>query len=169
MGLAAAPADAVARHRKPASFDGSCTFSGPVRFSPPMTSTPQPIAQSIDAPGTCTGTFADRFGRSHHYDNAPARDRTESSGDQVSCEFGLASGSGALILPDGRIPWTMHEYRGGATPLIRFDGRVSGTAWMVAHPSQSSDPVAAAQACNGAGLSQIDLDAQVQTASPITG
>jgi hypothetical protein len=193
VGLAMAPADASARHRhhkhhrhhkprpqpppaptpppatKPASFDGSCTFSGAVKFTPPMTSTAQPVAQHADAPGTCTGRFVDQFGGTHELDNAATRYQADSSGDQVSCEFGLAAGSGALVFPDGQIPFTMHEYRAGATPMIRLDGKTSGGAWMPVTPSQGSDPAAAVQACNGAGLSEFDLDAHLQTDSPITG
>src|SRR5689334_18331238 len=66
----AGAADARANHKnlKPESFNGSCEFSGSVTFTPPMTMTPQPIAQHADAPGTCTGTFTDRFGRPHTLD-----------------------------------------------------------------------------------------------------
>src|SRR5205814_8510487 len=79
---------------KPASFDGSCEFSGTVRFTPPLTAVPQPVAQRADAPGTCTGTFVDRYGSTHQLDNAAAGYRADSSGDSVSCAFGLASGTG---------------------------------------------------------------------------
>jgi len=153
----------------PASFDGSCEFSGAVKFTPPMTTTPQTIAQHADAPGTCTGTFVDASGASHQLDNSPVRDVSESSGDAVSCEFGLASGTGHFIFSFGSIAFTLHEYRVGATPIIRFDGKTSGGSWMVITPSPSSDPVAAVQACGGAGLQEFDLDAHMQTDEPITG
>jgi hypothetical protein len=168
---AASVADARARHNqpKPERFDGSCEFSGSVTFTPPMTSAPQPIAQHADAPGTCTGTFADRRGRTRQLDNTPATYRAESSGDAVSCAFGLASGSGALVFPGGQIAFAMNEYRGGATPLIRLTGKAGGEAWMPVTPSQSSDPVAAVQACNGAGLDHFDLDAHMQTMGAISG
>jgi hypothetical protein len=135
------------------TFDGNCDFSGTVTFSPPMTTTPQPVAQSADATGTCNG--------------APARYVAHSSGDAVSCALGIASGSGRLILRSGVIRFTMTEYRGGATPLIELRGRNGGEAWMAVTPSQSSDPVAAVQACNGAGLDHFDLDAHLQTTEPM--
>lgn len=163
------PAAAPAPPPKPASFDGSCDFAGAVKFSPPMTTTPQHVAQHADAPGTCTGTFVDQFGGTHNLANAAARYRAESAGDDVSCEFGLASGTGTLVFPDGQIPFTMHEYRGGATPMIRLDGKTSGGAWMPVTPAQGSDPVAALQACGGSGLSEFDLTAHMQTDQPITG
>jgi hypothetical protein len=160
---------AKARHHRPASFDGSCEFVGPVKFTPPMTNNPQPISQYANAPGTCTGTFVDREGRSHQLNDAPARDRAHSSGDTVSCAFGLASGAGTLSFPYGVIAFTMHEYRPGATPLIEFDGRAGGQAWMPVTPAQGSDPVAAAQACSGAGLSEFLLDGHFQSNGAIRG
>lgn len=153
----------------PESFDGSCEFSGAVVFTPPMTSTPQPVTQHADAPGTCTGTFVDQFGGTHQLDGAAVRYRAESSGDQVSCEFGLASGAGTLSFPDGEIAFAMNEYRGGATPLIRLTGKNGGEAWMPVTPSQSSDPAAAVQACNGAGLDRFELDAHMQTTEALRG
>ena len=152
-----------------ASFDGSCDFSGSVIFSPPMTNAPQPTAQSADAPGTCSGTFVDRRGRSHALDGAPARYTAESSGDAVSCAFGTASGAGQLSFRSGRVRFTMNEYRGGATPLIRLTGTRGGEAWMAVRPSQDSDPLAAVQACNGAGLERFDLDAHMQTTEALRG
>ena len=154
---------------KPESFDGSCEFSGAVRFTPPMTSQPQPVAQHADASGTCNGTFTDRLGGTHQLDGAAARYLAESSGDQVSCEFGLASGPGTLVFPDGEISFTMHEYRGGATPLIELTGKNGGEAWMPVTPSQSSDPAAAVQACNGAGLDEFKLDGHMHTMGAISG
>lgn len=177
FGGVAGAADARAKHKhhhakkttRPESFDGSCEFSGAVTFTPPMTSAPQPVAQHADAPGTCTGTFVDRYGGTHQLDGAAARYRAESSGDQVSCAFGVASGTGTLSFPDGEIAFAMNEYRGGATPLIRLTGKNGGEAWMPVTPSQSSDPVAAVQACNGAGLDHFDLDAHMQTTEAMRG
>ena len=151
------------------SFHGSCEFSGTVFFDPPMTTAPQTIAQSAAAPGTCSGTLVGRRGRTRALDAAPARYRARSSGDGVSCAFGLASGSGVLTIGRARIPFLMTEYRGGATPLIRLTGKAGGEAWMPVTPSQSSDPVAAVQACNGPGLDHFDLDAHMQTLGAISG
>jgi hypothetical protein len=137
------------------SFDGSCDFSGSVVFTPPMTVAPQPVAQSADATGTCNG--------------APARYVAHSSGDSVSCAFGIATGSGRLILRTGSVRFTMTEYRGGATPLIQLIGKRGGEAWMAVTPSPSADPLAAVQACNGAGLEQFDLDAHLQTVGMLRG
>jgi hypothetical protein len=177
FGGVAGVADARSKHThhhakwqlKPESFDGSCEFSGAVTFTPPMTTAPQPVAQHADAPGTCTGTFRDQFGGTHELQDAAAGYKAESSGDQVSCAFGLASGTGTLTFPDGEISFSMNEYRPAATPMIRLTGKDGGEAWMAVTPSQDSDPAAAVQACNGAGLEQFDLDAHMQTTEPIRG
>jgi hypothetical protein len=154
---------------RPESFDGSCEFSGAVTFTPPMTSTPQSIAQHADAPGTCSGRFVDQFGATHQLENSASRYRADSSGDQVSCEFGMAAGTGTLTFPYGEIAFAMNEYRGGATPLIRLTGTAGGEAWMPVTPSQGSDPTAAVQACNGAGLDHFELDAHMQTMGALSG
>lgn len=164
-----AGASAKTRHHRAASFDGSCEFVGPVTFTPPMTTTPQPISQYANAPGTCTGTFVDHDGRWHQLSGAAARDRAFSSGDAVSCEFGLASGAGTLSFPYGQIGFTMREYRGGATPVIEFDGRAAGQAWMPVTPASGSDPIAAVEACNGAGLPEFQLDGHFTTRGAIRG
>lgn len=164
--LLALAAPAAAR---PASFDGSCEFSGGVRFSPPMTTAPQPVSQYANAPGRCTGTFVDRRGHSHALNDAPARDRAWSSGDAVSCAFGIATGYGRLTFPFGVVRFAMTEYRGGATPLIHFTGRRGGEAWMPVTPSRDADPVAALQACNAAGLERFALDAHMHTLGPMSG
>jgi hypothetical protein len=177
FGAVAGVADARAKHEhhhakkrlKPESFDGSCEFSGAVTFTPPMTTSPQPVAQHADAPGTCTGRFVDKYGGTHQLDGAVARYRAESSGDQVSCAFGLASGTGTLTFPHGAIAFAMSEYRPAATPLIHLTGARGGEAWMPVTPSQSSDPAAAVQACNGAGLERFDLDAHMQTTEALHG
>jgi hypothetical protein len=130
------------------SFSGSCEFSGTVLFSPPMTTTPQTIAQSADATGTCN--------------SKPARYRAQSSGDNVSCAFGLAAGSGVLRVGRARIGFTMTEYRAGATPLLHLTGRRGGDAWMAVTPSQDSDPLAAVQGCSGTGLESFALDGHLE-------
>jgi hypothetical protein len=166
----ASVADAKRQKRlKPERFDGSCEFSGAVTFTPPMTTAPQPTAQHANAPGACTGKFVDRHGATHTLDGAPATYRAESSGDSVSCAFGLASGTGTLTFPDGVIAFAMNEYRGGATPLIRLTGKAGGEAWMPVTPSQGADPLAAVEACNAGGLERFELDAHMRTTERISG
>src|SRR3954465_673716 len=115
IAIAVVAALAPAAAGQAASFDGNCEFSGSVSFTPPMTNVPQPIAQSADAPGTCSGTFVDGRRRAHTLDGAPGRSRASSSGDAVSCAFGLASGAGRLIFGSRwSVGFFMNEYRAGA-------------------------------------------------------
>jgi hypothetical protein len=165
--IVSAAAFAPAAHAT--SFDGSCDFSGTVRFDPPMTTTPQPVAQSADAPGACSGTLTDRRGRRHTLNAAPTRYQASSSGDAVSCAFGVATGGGRLTFGAATIRFTMTEYRAGATPLIHLQGRRGGEAWMQVTPSQDEDPVAAVQACNAGGLSSFALDGHMQTVGALRG
>jgi hypothetical protein len=172
-----ATADAKPRHKhkhkqhhaKPASFDGSCEFTGAVTFTPPMTTTPRPTAQHANALGACTGTFVDHAGRTHDLNSAAVTYRAESAGDAVSCAFGTASGAGTLTFAAGKLAFVMHEYRAAAAPLIRLDGKNGGGAWMPVTPSQSSDPAAAVTACSGSGLERFDLDAHLVTDGPMRG
>ena len=154
---------------KPAGFDGSCEFSGTVTFTPALTSSPQPIVQHANAPGTCTGTFVDHAGSTHSLDKAPVTYSAESASDSGSCAFGMASGTGTLAFEAGDLAFAMNEYRAAANPLIYLSGKAGGEAWMPVTPSQSSDPVAAVEACNGGGLEHSDFDAHLQTNGPISG
>ena len=52
---------------------------------------------------------------------------------------------------------------------LTFDGRRSGSARAAATPSMSQDPVAALQACAGAGLTAFAIDARLQTMPQISG
>ena len=163
------PAPSPPLPSQPESFDGTCEFSGAVKFTPRLTSSPQPVSQHADAPGTCSGRFVDGFGGTHELTEAATRYRAESSSDSGSCLFGLAAGTGTITFPDGEIAFTMHEYRPAATPLIRLDGHDGGGAWMPVTPSQHADPVAAVQACNADGLSEFKLDAHLRTDGAISG
>jgi hypothetical protein len=155
--------------RRPATFEGSCDFSGTVTFTPGMTNTPQPVAQHALAPGTCTGTFSDGTGRTSSLDKAPVTYAAESAGDQVSCLDGTATGSGTLALPGGALAFTFSETRLVAAPLLKLTGTAGGEMDGFAAPSQSQDPVASVQACNGPGLESYALDVHLQTTTPISG
>jgi hypothetical protein len=151
------------------SFDGTCSFSGPVHFDPAMTNTPQTIQQYVRIPGTCSGTFVDSRGRTHQLSDAPTTFTETSTAANSSCLSGTATGTGALIFQIGKILFSFSETRPGATPLLTLTGARSGSANGVAHPSQSEDAVADAQACNGAGLEQFNVDAEMTTTPTISG
>jgi hypothetical protein len=148
--------------RKPVSFDGSCDFAAVVKFTPAMTNTPQPVAQSATATGTCTGTFTDGKGSSSALDAAPVTYAASSSGEAVSCLAGTATGAGQLVFPGGALGIAFSETRVAATPLLELTGNAGGKADGVGTPSQSQDPAAAVQDCGGTGLKEFALDAHFE-------
>jgi hypothetical protein len=154
---------------RPATFAGSCDFSGTVSFTPGMTNTPQPVAQRALAPGTCTGTVSDGKGRTSSLDKAAVTYAAESAGDEVSCLDGTATGTGMLSFPGGALAFAFSETRLVATPLLRLTGKGGGEMDGFATPSQSQDPVASVDACNGSGLESYALDIHLQTTTPLSG
>ena len=158
LGLACAIvlAPATASGARFASFEGSCDLTGTVTFSPPMTDTAQPITQRATAVGQCS-------------DGTTVRYSATSFGDSVSCGSGLASGSGVLRFPDRRIRFALSETRLAAFPTLHLTGRSSGSADAAVYPAASQDPVAALQACAGAGLGTFAFEAHMQTTPSISG
>jgi hypothetical protein len=154
---------------RPATFQGNCDFSGTVTLTPGMTNTPQSVAQHASAAGTCTGTFSDRRGRTSSLDRAPAIYKADSAGDHVSCLAGTATGAGTLSFAGGALAFAFSETRLVATPLLKLTGKAGGEMDGFTTPSQSQDPVASVQACNGSGLESLAFDAHFQTTSPISG
>src|SRR5205823_3658699 len=92
LSLLAVPATATGG--RPATFSGACDFHGIVRFDPPLTNTAQPVSQYAQAPGSCSGTFVDRKGRSHMLSDAPVTYVASSTGTMSSCVAGVAQGAG---------------------------------------------------------------------------
>jgi hypothetical protein len=151
-----------------ASFDGSCDFSGTVVFTPAMTNDVQPTAQHAVAPGTCTGAFVDRRGRSHSLDGARARYAASSSGELVSCGGGIAHGIGTLSFRFGKIRFSMIERRAAALATLRLKGARSGAATLLAAPPPESGP-SAVQQCGGSGLKKVRIDGHLETSPPLAG
>jgi hypothetical protein len=133
-----------------------------------MTSTPRPTAQHALAPGICSGTFADGQGRTSRLDKAPVIYAVESSGS-ISCLDGTATGGGRLLFPGGSLAFNFSETRLVATPFLRLTGKAGGELDGFATPSQSQDPAASVQDCNGSGMKSFALDMHFQATSPISG
>jgi hypothetical protein len=168
-GILASAAPAAAKPHRATSFDGNCALSGAVSFSPALTLSPQPVVQTARAAGTCTGTFADAAGRPHRLDAAPVTYAAQSASAMGSCPGGTASGSGVLTFPYGRLRFGLSETRAAAVPVLTLSGARSGTAIGLVTPASSQDPLAAVQACAGAGLDRFELDARLQTGGRISG
>lgn len=150
------------------SFSGSCSLSGSVSFTPPLTTSPQPVDQSAHASGTCSGTFVDRQGKTHQLSGAPASYVGSEHGDSASCGAGTDEGSGRLEFPEGTIRFSISEVRGAAVVAASLTGTAGGSAKALAEPSQSQDP-ATLQQCAGAGIQQAKIDIHAQTTPTISG
>jgi hypothetical protein len=154
---------AAAEARRAETFSGTCAMSGSVRQDPPITNTPQPGTAVARLAGTCSGTLTDKRGRKHELDGARARYRAVASGT-VGCGGGTATGRGKLRFGHGRtIAFAFNEVRGPGVAAIELDGRAGGHAGGEATISQDEDPVAIALACNGAGLREVGIDANLAT------
>ncbi|HEX2233315.1 MAG TPA: hypothetical protein VHG69_08120, partial [Thermoleophilaceae bacterium] len=95
LGILAATPTADAKSAKTDTFSGQCHFEGSVRFSPPLTLTPQPGRGEARAAGPCTGTWTDHRGRTHQLDGDRVRYVAANQGE-ISCGGGTAQGSGYL-------------------------------------------------------------------------
>jgi hypothetical protein len=168
-GLLVIAAPAAAKPHTATSFDGNCALSGAVSFSPALTLSPQPVVQTARAAGTCTGMFTDAAGRRHRLDAASVTYAAQSASAMGSCPGGIASGSGVLTFPHGRLRFGLSETRAAAVPALTLSGARSGTAIGLVTPASSQDPLAAVQACAGAGLDRFELDARLQTGGRISG
>jgi hypothetical protein len=169
VALLASAGTATARAHRATSFSGRCELSGAVSFTPALTISPQPVTQRAQAAGACTGTFTDAAGRRHRLDGAAVAYAARSESPMGSCLGGTASGAGVLTFPYGRLRFRLSETRAAALPVLTLSGASSGTAVGSVTPASSQDPLAAVQACAGAGLDRFELDARLQTTPRISG
>lgn len=151
------------------SFSGNCQLSGSVSFSPPLTTSPQTISQTVQAQGTCSGTFVDAGGRTHQLNNAPVAYRGTERGADSSCGGGTDSGPGQVTLAGGTIRFTISETRATGVVVASATGAAGGSAKALAAPSPSESPAAIAQQCAGSGLKQANIQIQLSTTPTISG
>ena len=154
----------------PLGFDGTCDASGPVKFDPPLTNTPQSITQHVRLPGSCSGTLVDRAGRSHEIQDAAAVYVATEHGDQVSCGSGSDSGNGALVFPGrGSLHFSVSESRAGGVAILDARGARGGSATITGSISPDENPAEVLAACGGSGLKEVDLDGHLSTNGTISG
>jgi hypothetical protein len=151
------------------TFSGSCKLSGTAFFDPPLTNTAQAATQRVQATGTCSGTFTARNGRAHQLKDARVSWQTTEYTTDASCTAGTDSGHGKVIFQYGTIGFTIAEISGPGVAAFTLRGRHGGSAAGQANISPSTDPVAIAQACAGAGLTKAPVDIQVSTTTSISG
>jgi hypothetical protein len=151
------------------TFSGSCEFSGPVVFHPPLTDDPEFVRQRVRAPGSCSGTFVDRRGRTRELSDAPVTFSEYSEADNASCAAGAATGRGALRFRRGKVRFAFSETRASGAVVGTATGRKSGSAHGIGTVSRSEDPASIAERCAGSGIKRVNVDVQLTTTPSISG
>jgi polyvinyl alcohol dehydrogenase (cytochrome) len=157
----------VAPH--PLTFTGSCDFAGSVYFQPPLTNTPQDVGQRVELSGPCTGTLVDAAGQEQQLNDTTVYYHGVETATSASCLGGVATGTVTLVFPYGTIATNFTERRAAAIPVVELDGTSGGAMWGIAYPSSDQDPLAAVQACGGAGMREFKIQAHAQTTPSISG
>jgi hypothetical protein len=145
------------------TFSGQCHFEGVVRFSPPITTQPQPARGSAHAAGPCSGIFIDRRGRSHELDGDRVTYVAANRGEAMSCGGGTAEGGGYLRYRGSTLRFTLTEARGPGAALLVLKGARGGEATGEASVSQEEDPMQIAERCMGAGLRSVRIAIDLQS------
>jgi hypothetical protein len=151
------------------TFNGGCKLSGTAVWNPPIRNTPQTATQTVQATGTCSGTFTGRSGRAHQLNNAPVSWQTTEYTPNASCSAETDSGTGAITFQYGTIRFTISESRVAPVAAFTLKGAARGSAVGEANISPNADPVAITQACGGSGLAQAPTEIQTTTTPSITG
>jgi len=169
MALLAAPATAVAASAAPggATFSGSCTLSGTVRFDPPLTTTPQPTVSTATAGGTCSGTLTEPDGSTQSLSSAPVAYQATEDAASASCGSGIDSGSGSITLARFTFPFSVDEYRATGAAVLHLTGTEGGAAVVDAQVSANADQATILSDCAGPGLPEAPIDGDLQTTSPL--
>lgn len=150
------------------TFDGHCTLSGTVSFSPRMTLTPGVVDNRPSASGTCSGTLSSGSVQTT-LTNAPVQYRAQEVGSHESCESNLdAPGTGELIFQQGTLRFQIVENRVSGTADLLFTGDGGGSATGVANVN-SSNPSGILEQCAMGGVKSVPVGLTIQTTPSITG
>lgn len=151
------------------TFDGSCQFSGLVKFRPALSTTARTVHQSIYAPGTCDGTLRDRHGFTHHLSGAKVTYAETSVGQNATCASGMALGSGSLRFHWGKLRFAFAEKRVGGVVTGKATGVRGGSATGFGGVSESENPARILQACAAGGIKRVRVDVSAVTTPDISG
>lgn len=148
------------------SFSGQCSTQGTVFFSPPVKSQPQqPTSIVYSATGTCSGTLD---GQS--ISNMPVK-LVHAGHADASCAHAQTTdpGSGNIYFQNGVvIPYTFQFTDVMTEIAFTFSGQKSGSAHgHGSFATQRTSPTDVVTQCNGAGASQVPMDMQLLTDSPL--
>jgi polyvinyl alcohol dehydrogenase (cytochrome) len=158
-----------AMHAQAETFAGDCQLTGSVTFRPALTTTPQPVDQSVRATGVCSGSFTGADGKTQQLNGAPATYIAAEHAAQASCGAGTDAGSGMIMLPGGSISFTISEVHAGPAVAASAQGAGGGSAAGQANVSPSESPVAVLQACGGSGLAGAPIDIRLATTPSMSG
>lgn len=123
----------------------------------------------MQATGTCSGTFIAPNGRAHKLNNAVVGWQTTEYSPVASCTAGTDAGTGEIAFQYGTISSAISETTVGPIAVFTLEGAEAGSAAGQANINPSVGPVAAVQACAGAGLAEAPVDVQVATTPSISG
>lgn len=148
------------------SFSGQCMTQGTVYFSPPVKSQPQQPEKIVySATGTCSGTLD---GQS--ISNMPVKLVHAGQAD-ASCTYAMTTdpGSGNIYFQNGVvIPYTFQFTDATTEIAFTFNGQKSGSAHgHGSFATQRTSPTDVLSQCGGAGATQVPMDMQLLTDSPL--
>lgn len=161
-GLAPAGAE-----EKLSSFAGACTIHGTVAFSPPATNNQQRLYVTYEADGTCTGTLNGR-----QVSNAPVHMSSAVRDVDGSCRYANTTmpGRGALTFADGStVPYTFGFNYVATDGILWYEGERSGTARAHGSFLTQRTSTDVSSRCAVSGVSEIPMDVQLITESPLVG
>lgn len=147
-------------------FDGSCSFQGTVRFTPPATNTKsQDLVYDWDGEGTCSGTLNGR-----EISEAPAKAHQAGSAHATCGEAKtIAPGTGAITFSSGETIRSTLEFLSHETEVdLMYFGERSGFARGDAtFLTDRTSPEVLLQCGSEEGVEETPLDVSLSTESPL--
>jgi hypothetical protein len=145
-------------------FEGSCSFEGVVRFTPPATNTPTDLVYEWDGTGTCTGALNGR-----DVSGAPAKAH-QAGRSYGSCRQARTTepGQGAITFRGGETIRYTQDFRSTSTEVdLTYYGERSGFAR--GHATFLTDRTSPdiTERCNVGGVEETPLDVELTTESPL--
>ncbi|WP_157953232.1 hypothetical protein [Nocardioides allogilvus] len=154
--LAMVPA-AAAGAPGPASFDGSCSLTGVLRFEPGLGAAMATTTAIARASGECSGVLTKSNGETVTLNDESATYRGRASGEQ-SCAAGTTRGVSRLRIAGQTVRFTLSETRVGVLAVIRLRDATGATTTGLAAVAPSEESINQAMACSStAGLTRVPV------------
>ncbi|MPZ94575.1 MAG: hypothetical protein GEU96_06570 [Propionibacteriales bacterium] len=129
-----------------ATFRGSCSLTGEVRFDPGLGATALSTTTHARAAGHCSGVLTLPDGSDRRLDDVLASYRGRASGQQ-SCAVGTTQGWSRLEVAGATVRFELTETRLGAVAVIRLRDATGETTVAAASVSPSHDSLDQVLAC----------------------